>query len=104
MFRTLSAWTARRAVPLAVLGVVTAAAAGTAAAAVHNNACPTAYETITVAQAVAEGRTTAVVVDTAGNGDGVVCRLLLGKGAANSPGTVFDEVYFWLDNSTPRNL
>jgi hypothetical protein len=82
---------------LAVLGVVTTA--GTAAAAPANNACPAGFETITVAQAQAEGYLTSpLTVDTAGNGDGVVCRRARGGPAGSF------QVYFWVDNATPRNV
>jgi hypothetical protein len=97
MFRAVSMWTARRAVPLAVLGVVITA--GVAAAAPANHACPAGFETITVAQAQAQGYIgPPLQVDTAGNGDGVVCRRALG----GPPGSF--QVYFWVDNSTARNL
>jgi hypothetical protein len=88
----------------ALLGVVgampvVAGLAGSAAAEPANTACPAGFETITVAQAVSEGYATSpVVVDNAGNGDGVVCRRALG----GPPGSV--QVYFWQDNATPRNV
>ncbi len=95
MFRTLAACTACGAIPLAVLVLVTTA--GTAAADPANNACPAGYETITVKQATKEGYITAPSqVDS--NGDGIVCRRALG----GPPGST--QVYFWEDNSAPRNL
>jgi hypothetical protein len=97
MLRAFSAWTARRAVPLAALGVVTSA--GITMAAPANNACPAAFETISVDQAVADGYLTSpVTVDNAGNHDRVVCRQAVG----GPPGSF--QVYIWQDNATPRNV
>ena len=86
---------------LGVVGAIIVAAgpAGSAAAQPANAACPAGFETITVAQAVSEGYATSpVVVDNAGNGDGVVCRRALG----GPPGSI--QVYWWQDNATPRNV
>ena len=69
-----------------------------------NTACPAGYETITVAEAISEGfLSVASNVDNAGNGDGVVCRRLVGDGALHVFGNPnVDHVYNWLDNVTPR--
>jgi hypothetical protein len=88
---------------LCALALVGASAiqAGPARAAA-NTACPSGYETITVADAVAQGyRVTSVQADV--NGDGVVCRRLLGDGTLNRlPDATVPHIYIWQDNATPR--
>ena len=70
------------------------------ARAAANTACPAGFETITVADAVAQGYQH---TDADTNGDGVVCRRLLGDGVLNSfPGADVPHIYVWMDNSTPR--
>jgi hypothetical protein len=83
--------------------VVILAGAGPAGAAA-NTACPAGYQTITVEDAVNEGFVdVAARVDNSGNGDGVVCRRLVGDGALHAFGNPnVDHIYNWLDNVTPR--
>jgi hypothetical protein len=72
------------------------------ARAAANSACPAGFETITVVDAVSEGyHVASVQADT--NGDGVVCRRLLGDGVFHStPGATVPHIYYWIDNGTPR--
>ena len=74
------------------------------ASAAANTACPAGYETIAVADAVSEGYVdVAPRVDNSGNGDGVVCRRLVGDGALHVFGNPnVEHIYNWLDNATPR--
>jgi hypothetical protein len=85
------------------LSLLLATAGGVAAAA--NTACPAAFETITVAEAISEGYlTTPLRKDAAGNNDGTVCRVPLGDGIFHIfPNATVDTVYAWMDNSTPRS-
>jgi hypothetical protein len=79
------------------------AGAGVAGAAA-NTACPAGFDEVTVEQAISEGfLSVASNVDRAGNGDGIVCRRVLGDGTKHVFGNPnVDEIYNWLDNATPR--
>ena len=74
------------------------------AGAAADTACPAGFETVAVDDAVSEGYVdVAPRVDNSGNGDGVVCRRLLGDGTLHVFGNpTVDHIYNWLDNVTPR--
>jgi hypothetical protein len=95
---------ARRLLALfAALMALTFGIAVNASAAPPVDGCPQGWELISVAQAEAEGRPPARVVDEfaghpAGNRDGYVCRRALGDGIdQNLPGRP-DTIYRWRDN------
>ena len=82
-------------------GALLMGGAGGAGAAASNDTCPATYQAITVEQAVSEGYLRVAIFDA--NGDGVVCRLPLGKGVGNHLPVPPDfQVYNRLDNATPR--
>ena len=63
--------------------------------------CSAGFEYISLVQVLSEGpRPSAIAADV--NGDGYVCRRLLGDGIFHQfPGAVNTSIYFWLDNTDP---
>jgi hypothetical protein len=43
-------------------------------------------------------------VDAAGDSNGIVCRRALGQGVGHTDPNHPEQVYFWQDDATPRNL
>lgn len=100
---THAGWVSGTAIAACGLGMATAWASPVAGAA--NEACPEAFETITLEEAAAQGYVVApTAVDQNGNGDGTVCRHPLGDGILHQFPNVpaGTQIYIWLDNGTPR--
>jgi hypothetical protein len=87
---------------MASLAVLVGRAGSVAAA--SNDACPQGFETITLSKAASEGYIrTPSLVDSLGNGDGIVCRRPLGEGTLHMfPGVDVTQIYYWIDDVTPR--
>jgi len=65
--------------------------------------CSAGFEYISLVQVLSEGpRPAAIAADV--NGDGYVCRRLLGEGIFHLfPGAVSSSIYYWFDNTDPPN-